>query len=87
MSANIFRGTAQQHDELSPLGFAVWGRLKPYCIHLQFQMNRHFTKTFFMPVKPFVTALGPVEGVQKSIRSVHACVESGGELLSIRCGR
>jgi len=50
-------------------------------------MNRHFTKTFLMSVKPFVIAVGHVEGVQKSIRSVHACVESVGGLLRICCGR
>jgi hypothetical protein len=31
------------------------------------------------PVKPFETALGPFELVQRSmIRSVHACIDAGG---------
>lgn len=87
MSANIFRGTAQQHDELCPLGFPLWGHLKPYCIRLQFEISRHVTKAFLMPVKPFLTALDPFEGVRKSIRRGHACIELGGEHLSICCER
>jgi hypothetical protein len=49
-------------------------------------MNRHFTNTYIVPVKPFATTPGPFERVQQHvIRHVHACIDSRGgqfELLS-----
>lgn len=53
-----FLGTAQQHADLSPLDFYLWGSGTPRFIHLQLKMKEHFTNAFLTPVKPTARAYG-----------------------------
>jgi hypothetical protein len=57
VSANRFRGTAEERVEPNPLDFVFGDSSGPHCILLLLQMNRFFMNKILMPVKPFAAAL------------------------------
>jgi hypothetical protein len=59
MSANCFRGTAQQFVDLSPLYFYPWGHLKTLVYSALIENKETLHQHILMPVKPFAIALGP----------------------------
>ena len=64
----------QSNNELiSPVVFCLWGHLKPLIYSSTTENEDTLTNTFFMPVKPFAAAVGPLKGCYLPLSDMSMC--------------
>jgi hypothetical protein len=59
--------------------------MSPYCIQVELKVKRYFTTAYFMPVKPFTTAAGPMKVCDSPWSDVpmRAFIQEEEDILSI----
>lgn len=79
-----FRGTSPTFARPQSLIFICGDTCQPYCIQLRLKMKKHFTNSFFVPVKLFTTAPGSLKVCDspRSDVSIRALIQMG-DILSI----